>query len=375
MFDYLLYIIVITFLSSLLYRYLLYSLLSLIKVSNARWSSPFLPWWISWNRYGQNGLHAAKGAHQIFGPIVRLGPRDLSVRCYEDAFDQSMVADLTGQLFLTFSGNTGLIAISPLRQVQSNTSNSKVNSFCSRLKRDHSSKRRRHSIVYTKSALFCSAQMPSLTERIRLRRLIPLLRDRTSSGQLADLLQIIYASYLDYVSAPIFHHLGGSNCLQDEPGLHLWLEHYELRHCKKSFWPQDLPRLYRCLKVIGIDMLPENLYLPKQYLEHRMMGLCDNADANSRFGNSADVRTSVDAAVVYQQLKKAREIYSIGADPQTKRLEIASELLDHICTPIVFLPSSLANTVCSGSARSSRRRLKLRVLLHFTERARTGSSP
>lgn len=56
----------------------------LAKIPNAHWSSPLGPWWILWRRYRQQELSAAYEAHQKYGPIVRLGPKDLSVSCYED---------------------------------------------------------------------------------------------------------------------------------------------------------------------------------------------------------------------------------------------------------------------------------------------------
>lgn len=70
----------------LLYYYIVYPFLlsPLAKIPNAHWTSPFLPWWILWKRYQQVELAAAYEAHQRFGLIVRLGPEDLSVSCYED---------------------------------------------------------------------------------------------------------------------------------------------------------------------------------------------------------------------------------------------------------------------------------------------------
>ena len=72
--------------SFLLYHYIVspFLLTPLAKVPNAHWTSPFVPWWILWKRYQQEELTTAYEAHQKLGPIVRLGPRDLSISCYED---------------------------------------------------------------------------------------------------------------------------------------------------------------------------------------------------------------------------------------------------------------------------------------------------
>lgn len=72
--------------SFLIYRFLVYpSLFSpLAKIPNAHWTSPFSSWWILWTRYRGEELRVANEAHKKSGPIVRLGPKDLSVSCYED---------------------------------------------------------------------------------------------------------------------------------------------------------------------------------------------------------------------------------------------------------------------------------------------------
>lgn len=84
--GYLAPIALIIFCSVLLCYYAVYSFLTspLAKVPNAHWTSPFVPWWILWKRYREEELAAAYQAHQRLGPIVRLGPRDLSVSSYEN---------------------------------------------------------------------------------------------------------------------------------------------------------------------------------------------------------------------------------------------------------------------------------------------------
>ena len=72
--------------SILVYLYLVYPLLvsPIAKVPNAHWTSGFSPWWILWKRYRSQELQVVNEAHKKLGPIVRLGPKDLSVSCYEN---------------------------------------------------------------------------------------------------------------------------------------------------------------------------------------------------------------------------------------------------------------------------------------------------
>ena len=223
-----------------------------------------------------------------------------------------------------------------------NISNRRPNSFCSLTKNDHSVHRRRISAVYTKSALFGSPQLASLTEKVLLGRLVPKLREQASSHRPTELLEMTYSLCLDYISAFLFGYSSGSNFLQDESNARLWLEHYEQRFCKESFWPQELPKATQMLKSVGIDMLPKEHLPSKQYLERWMMGLCDKADAAHLRADQGNVKDPAETPVVYQKVKEAVEVNLKGADFQTKKLEIASELFDHMCMQVSFLLTCLS---------------------------------
>ena len=71
---------------ALLYHLIVYPLRisPLGKVPNAHWSSPLSSLWILVTRYGKRELHAVRQAHERLGPIVRLGPQDISISCFED---------------------------------------------------------------------------------------------------------------------------------------------------------------------------------------------------------------------------------------------------------------------------------------------------
>ena len=67
------------------YRYIILprALASLSRVPNAHWSCPYTMVWILNKRYRHQELHAVHKAHQKHGPIVRTGPRELSVSCWD----------------------------------------------------------------------------------------------------------------------------------------------------------------------------------------------------------------------------------------------------------------------------------------------------
>ena len=199
-------------------------------------------------------------------------------------------------------------------------------------------------MVYTKSALFTSAQLASLTEHVLLGRLVPKLYEQASRPHPTELLELSYSLCLDYVSAFIFGHSSGSNFLQNESSAQLWLEHFERRHCKESFWPQELTTITKWLHVLGVDMLPKAHLLSKYYLEQWMLDLCDKAnEARARAGQRL-LKDPADVPVVYQQVQKIVNTDMKGADKQTKKLEIASELFDHLCMRVIL--SIMAAIAC-----------------------------
>lgn len=66
-----------------LYRYFIYPvfLSPLSKIPNAHTLAAITPLWILWNRYRNIEVQTVSTAHEKHGPVVRLGPTDLSVNC------------------------------------------------------------------------------------------------------------------------------------------------------------------------------------------------------------------------------------------------------------------------------------------------------
>ncbi|KAI9856063.1 MAG: hypothetical protein M1813_009283 [Trichoglossum hirsutum] len=316
----------------LVYNYLVYPpLLSpLAKIPNAHWSSAFLPFWVLRKRHQGQELAAVVNAHQKLGPIVRLGPKDISISCYENGIRLAYGGGFPKPTYYDFFQYYG-----------------KPNTFCSLSGGVHASHRRRASNVYAKSSLFNSQELESMTRRILLGRLLPVLQANASARQPTEMLELSYCLCLDLISCFLFGLSSGSNFLENGHSLRPWLEHYENRYCKEAFWPQELPRLTLLLKTVGIDMLPKQNAESTQYLEDWMLRMCDSADATLRLAEKEGLQDAGDIPVVYQQLKKATTIEPKReqVDAETKRLEIASELFDHLSGAREVLGLVLAYTI------------------------------
>ena len=147
---------------------------------------------------------------------------------------------------------------------------------------------------------------------------MPKLQDYAQGSQPVNALELMYSLCIDYLNIFIFGYSSGPNFLQDENGLRAWLEKYEHRYCKESFWVQELPRITQGLRMMGIDMLPKEHLPSKLYLENWMMGLCDKADEACSLASQGIAQDPADIPVVYQQIKNAVELSMKGADFQTK---------------------------------------------------------
>ncbi|KAL8713662.1 MAG: hypothetical protein Q9220_002188 [cf. Caloplaca sp. 1 TL-2023] len=194
--------------------------------------------------------------------------------------------------------------------------------------------RRRIAAVYTKSALFKSAQLAAATEAILLRCLAPRLYDDVFESRHTELLELSYSMSLDLVDAFIFGLSNGSKFLSKQEDIVQFLEHYEDRYCPESFWPQELPKLTRTLDMIGIRLLPKRTRASEEWMESYLMRMCQAAEASLlKDEKSAE---SADFPSVYACLKNAAFPGSgcLGTGP--KQAELASELFDQMCLVLAY---------------------------------------
>ena len=82
----------------LVYRFIIQPvfLSPLARIPKAHWSAPLAPLWILYVRYSRKENTTLHAAHQKFGPIVRIGPHELSIdkidnvrTVYQGGFEKS----------------------------------------------------------------------------------------------------------------------------------------------------------------------------------------------------------------------------------------------------------------------------------------------
>ena len=57
---------------------------SLSKIPNAHFLAPYSDFWLIWHKYKGTEHRVRHAAHQRLGPIIRLGPKEISINSIED---------------------------------------------------------------------------------------------------------------------------------------------------------------------------------------------------------------------------------------------------------------------------------------------------
>jgi len=57
---------------------------SLSKIPNAHFLAPYTNLWVIWHKYKGTEHRVRHAAHQKLGPIIRIGPKEISINSIED---------------------------------------------------------------------------------------------------------------------------------------------------------------------------------------------------------------------------------------------------------------------------------------------------
>jgi len=180
--------------------------------------------------------------------------------------------------------------------------------------------------------------MAAVTKAVIYDRFLPALQLEVKASTPFNIYTIFSAATMDFVTGYLFGLQSSSNWLQDEGHRSKILELYNSRK-GYVFWPQEMPGLTFFLERIGVRTVPRRVNDANKEIEDWVLDMCDGAKeflAQSK-GNSADKLPPEEAAnfpVVFSQLEsgmgKSISKGEIAYSPERQRLEIASEVLDHL---------------------------------------------
>ncbi|KAG9238000.1 cytochrome P450 [Amylocarpus encephaloides] len=301
------------------YKFILHpALLSpLANIPNAHWSSPFSELWILWVRYKKRENRTVHAAHQALGPVVRLGPKELSINDVEGLRTVYSGGFEKGEWYSIFD-NYGVPCM-----------------FSSWYSRPHSARKRMISNIYSKSVVQSSLALQVQSHKILYRRLLPIISTSTSGPEGIDVLSVFHAVTMDFVTAYLFGFQFSSNFLQNEEERKHWLDLYHSRKTH-TFFSQELPRFTKFFKGLGVYFVPRWVDAANAELEHWTK---EKTDRTTAFLTKRDVENPADEATVFKALmsgvdkeSRTKGLDSVLAQETLKFpvLSMASEMIDHL---------------------------------------------
>lgn len=276
----------------LLYRYVLYPtfLSPLSKIPNAHFSSPILPLWIQSKRQNSTAVHTLLALHEKHGPVVRLGPNEISVNT-ADALRTVYIGGFEKhRWYLDTFVNYGTPNMVSMLE-----------------RKPHSVQKRMVSNVYSKSYLQSSEDLQTAADHLILDRFLPIMKQVEEHGGELDVLDFEQGVGMDFTSAYLFGLSNGTDFMHNAKYRRHWLEEY------KTF----------------------KFQLPKERadgeIERWCLSMCEAAERSINSEKTTDDPLKTQPVVYGRLAQSLRE--SAQSDAPSLKPAIttaASEMLDHL---------------------------------------------
>ncbi|OQO11083.1 hypothetical protein B0A48_05338 [Cryoendolithus antarcticus] len=310
-----------------IYTYLIYpALLSpLSRVPNAHWSAPISPLWVLYHRLFQNDTRAVHAAHTELGPIIRLAPNELSLNCVDGGIRTIYAGGYAkGDWYSNVFSNYG---VQPM--------------FAMPEHGPHSKRKRMLSNIYAKSTLQGNEGVGRISRALLHERLLPRLEAVAASGKPTEVYDIFSSVTMDFVAAYVFGLRNGSDFLRQPEFAKKFVKDYKARQLY-TFWPQEMPRFTDFMSRVGLLglIVPKWVTRSNHDIEDWIISMCDRAELSltGEAAEKGEIGAAEDFPTVYAQLRTAliKDISKSDLDlsveqiAKTHRLDMASEMLDHV---------------------------------------------
>jgi hypothetical protein len=288
-----------------LYRFLIHPLLlsPLAKLPNAHFTSPILPLWMWWNRRTGFETRSTVAAHQRHGPVVRMGPNEVSVASMDGLrriFGGGWEKHPYYLHFANYNAPSLFSMVSP---------------------ESHSARRRIMAHVFSKSYLQASPDFDALSRELILRRLLPVIQSTAATGKPVDVLHLFSAVSNDFMAAFGFGLRHSMDCIRD---LDFATHYFDLGRVKLREEP-------------GRDKAGKEM-------EEHCMAICRDVEADmnkekaqeKETSRSLETQTPVNGLTDCPDSKPLlfAQLYAgftkAGLSPEARLVECASEMLDSI---------------------------------------------
>lgn len=274
----------------LFYKFVLFPafLSPLSKVPNAHFTAPFASLWISSKRRASAGTRAIFSLHQKYGPILRLGPNELSV-CTPSALKTIYIGGFEKD-----------------RWYQDAFMNYGTPNMVSMLEhKPHSAQKRMVSNLYSKSYLQSSEDLQKASTHLMFDRFIPIMQSVADKGVEMDVLDFFQGVGMDFTSAYLFGLSTGTDFMHDVQYRQHWLAQY-------SIFKDQLPQ-----ERAGGEV------------ERWCLAMCEAAEEFIH-SEKAENSSPTTQPVVYGRLSQSLDVSSTKPDFKSRLMTTASEMLDHL---------------------------------------------
>jgi hypothetical protein len=306
----------------------------LSKIPSGHPTASFLPIWIWWKRRKGYESRSIFAAHQRHGPVVRLAPNEVSVasldglrKIYIGGFERT-------EWFLQFRNYDGTPNLVTMLNAK-----------------DHTTRRRIVSRVYSKSYLLGSSDFQKLSHILLFERLLPVLDNAARAGKGIDMYSLGCAAGAEFMTA---YGLGSSFGLdlmrrgrEDERRIYLENGKRKLMNLKgRERAAKELEEQLLQMCREAERYLKSNSSAPKDG-----KSVEDEKDGKARQVGSEDPESTSTYPIVYAQLINSIPTKEHVANPQETILLAASELLDNTEAARVGIGITLTYTMHELSQR------------------------
>lgn len=203
---------------------------------------------------------------------------------------------------------------------------STVSMFTMTGSKEHATRKRMLSNIYSKSYLQSSPALKLISATMIYDRLLPILETAATSGEPIDVHELNSAMTMDFVSAYLYGLSNASNLLQDIPFRKYLLHNYQ---CRKpfEFYYQEVPSLVDFSQAIGLSIIPQWCRDATQVMDDWNMDLCDKAEKSLA---STDPRIE---PTVYKQMKLSmmKQMRPGKEDPEANAKHVKQQTIDIAC--------------------------------------------
>lgn len=211
----------------------------LSKILNAHWSSPISSIWITFIRYRRVENRTLHALHHKYGPILRLGPNELSINTIDNGVKTIYGGNFEkGHWYTVFDSYGTACAFSMLGS------------------KEHSAMKKTFAHTYSARELASSETLAKQSRKLIYGRILPHIHALTAGTTIygppgyIEVLSLFYASSMDALTAYQFGLKNSSNLIEDLECRRWFVEGYQSRK-PYLFYAQEIPRIAAWAKFLG----------------------------------------------------------------------------------------------------------------------------